>query len=44
VPIRPETQSFAILLSLTGQFYMTVTIAILVGKFISGNNRKDFNK
>ncbi|MCK4678427.1 MAG: two pore domain potassium channel family protein [Bacteroidales bacterium] len=44
VPIRPETQSFAILLGLTGQFYMTVTIAILVGKFISSNNRKDFNK
>ena len=39
VPIRPETQSFAVLLSLTGQFYMTVTIAILVGKFISTNNR-----
>ena len=44
VPIRPETQSFAVLLSLTGQFYMTVTIAILVGKFISTNNRKDSNK
>jgi len=44
VPIRPETQSFAILLSLTGQFYMTITIAILVGKFISGSNQKDTNK
>lgn len=44
VPIRPETQSFAILLSLTGQFYMTVTIAILVGKFISTNNLKHSDK
>ena len=33
------TRSVAILIGLTGQIYMTILIAVLIGKFLAGNER-----
>jgi voltage-gated potassium channel len=36
VPLTPVSKSIAVLSSVTGQIYLTVIIAMLVGKFLSG--------
>ncbi len=36
VPLTPFTRSLSVLASVTGQIYLTVIIAMLVGKFLSG--------
>ena len=35
LPLIPESRSLAIFITLIGQFYMTVLIAFLIGKFLS---------
>jgi hypothetical protein len=35
-PVHPLARSFAIMLSVTGQLYLTMIIAMLVGKYIGG--------
>ncbi len=37
LPIKPYTRSFSIFISISGQLYIAVIIALLVGKFASGN-------
>jgi hypothetical protein len=39
VPLDPVSRALAILASVTGQIYLTVIIAMLVGKFIGSRNR-----
>jgi hypothetical protein len=41
-PVHPLARSFAIMISVTGQLYLTMIIAMLVGKYIGGleNNEK----
>jgi len=34
-PAIPQSQSLAVLMTITGQFYMVVVVAIIVGKYIS---------
>jgi uncharacterized membrane protein len=34
------TRSVAILIGLTGQIYMTILIAVLIGKFLAGNEKR----
>jgi ABC-type uncharacterized transport system permease subunit len=34
------TRSVAILIGLSGQLYMTILIAMLVGKFLAANERR----
>ena len=36
---RHLTRPVAILIGLSGQLYMTILIAMLVGKFLAGNER-----
>jgi len=39
-PINEASRSLAIFITLIGQFYMTVLIALLIGKFISQKNQE----
>jgi len=39
-PAVPAARSLAILIGISGQLYLTVLVAILVGKFLSNNNTK----
>lgn len=41
IPTSPYSQLFAVLLSISGQLYLTILIAMLVGKYIRS---KDFSK
>ncbi len=41
LPATPGTKSLATLISATGQLYIAIIIALLVGKFASGINRND---
>ena len=41
VPITPVARSMSILISVTGQLYIAVVIALLVGKYISQEVRSD---
>ena len=38
LPTSPQTKSLAILMSITGQLYLVVILAMLVGKFSSSKN------
>ena len=38
-PITPQAKSIAMLISLTGQLYLTIMVAIIVGKYISNSNK-----
>lgn len=38
VPLKPVSRSLATLLAITGQFYMAIIVAMLIGKFISQRN------
>ena len=40
VPVSPASRSFTLLISISGQFYMTLLVALLVGKFL-GTKRDD---
>lgn len=40
VPLLPQSRALAILITLTGQFYMAILVAFLVGKFL---NQKSTN-
>jgi hypothetical protein len=40
VPLTPAARSLAILISITGQIYIAIIIALLVGKFASTQNTK----
>ncbi len=40
VPVTPLAQKAAVLTGLTGQFYMVIITAVVVGKFINKNFRK----
>jgi hypothetical protein len=35
VPLKPISRSLATLIAITGQFYMAIIVALLIGKFIS---------
>ena len=37
-PTIPQTQALAVLLSVSGQIYLTIVIAILIGKYLSKKN------
>ncbi len=39
VPTAPYSQIFAVMLSILGQFYLTILVAMLVGKYISQQRR-----
>lgn len=39
-PQLPISQSLSMLIAVTGQFYVAVIVAILVGKYASGNNEQ----
>ncbi len=39
LPISPTARTLAIFLAVFGQIYLTVIIGILIGKYLSGNNR-----
>jgi hypothetical protein len=41
LPIAPQSKALAILIVLIGQFYMTILMALLIGKFLSQNSKKD---
>ena len=41
VPLTPLARSMSILISVTGQLYIAIVIAMLVGKYISQKNRID---
>ena len=38
LPVSPLTRGLAILISTTGQLYLTILIALLIGKFLSSEN------
>jgi hypothetical protein len=38
VPLKPYTRSLATLITITGQFYIAIIVALLVGKFSSRQN------
>lgn len=38
VPLLPQSKALAILITLTGQFYMAILVAFLVGKFLNQNS------
>jgi voltage-gated potassium channel Kch len=40
VPQTPVARSLAILISITGQIYIAIIIALLVGKFAGGQNSR----
>jgi hypothetical protein len=40
VPKIPQTQALAILMGITGQLYMTIIVAILVGKFLQHSSER----
>ena len=40
LPVSPLARSFAILFSVTGQLYLTMIVALLVGKYLSGSQEK----
>ncbi len=40
IPLVPTAKSMAILISTTGQIYIAVVIAMLVGKYAAGQNQK----
>ncbi len=40
-PQLPITQSLSMFIAVTGQFYVAVIVAILVGKYSSGNGQKE---
>jgi voltage-gated potassium channel len=35
IPLKPYTRSFATFITITGQFYIAIIVALLVGKFLS---------
>jgi hypothetical protein len=37
VPLKPISRSLATLIVVTGQFYMAIIVALLVGKYSAGN-------
>lgn len=39
-PLKPISRSLATMMAVTGQFYVAVIVALLVGKFSSGNSSK----
>jgi voltage-gated potassium channel len=41
LPLTPEARALSVLISLTGQFYIAVVIAFLVGKFIIHEAKQD---
>lgn len=38
VPKIPQTQALAVIMAITGQMYMTIIVAILIGKFLQHSN------
>jgi hypothetical protein len=38
VPLKPYTRSLATLITITGQFYIAIIVALLVGKFSAKQN------
>ncbi len=40
VPMIPQTETLAVLIGITGQLYMTVIVAILVGKFLQQSSER----
>lgn len=38
-PITPVSRSFAVLLSISGQIYLTIVIAMLIGKYLNIKNK-----
>jgi voltage-gated potassium channel len=38
VPLKPYTRSFATFITISGQFYIAIIVALLVGKFLSRKN------
>jgi voltage-gated potassium channel len=41
LPIHPASKMLAILLCISGHFYTTIVLALIIGKFISGNHHKN---
>ncbi len=41
LPVTPLAQTFAKLTSIAGQIYLTINVAILVGKYINHSNKKE---
>lgn len=41
VPLKPYTRSLATFIAISGQFYITVIVALLVGKYSAGQNNKN---
>lgn len=41
LPLIPQSKALAILIVLIGQFYMTILMALLIGKFLNQNSKKD---
>jgi len=39
-PVSPMARSMAVLIAITGQLYMTILIAMLVGKFLARSEGK----
>ncbi len=40
LPIHPASKMLAILLCISGHFYTTIVLALIIGKFISGNHKR----
>ncbi len=38
-PVAAATKSIALVIAVTGQFYLTILVAMLVGKYLSQKNR-----
>lgn len=41
LPLKPYSRSLAILITVSGQLYIAIIIALLVGKFAAGNNEEE---
>ena len=39
VPSTPQSQAVSLLIAISGQFYMVIIVAAIVGKYISGKNK-----
>lgn len=43
-PVHPFAKSFTILISIAGQLYLTILIAIVIGKYLASETVKILNK
>lgn len=44
LPLKPYTRSLATLIAISGQLYVATVIGMMIGKYVSGNDKKEVDK